>query len=203
MRFRLSAFIVTLAMLIILRGLQTGLTTGKSLTALPASVSYLGTTRWLWLPVSLWLCFALFLAGIVFLGFFRHGRAIYAIGGNPEAARAAGIRTDRVIWIVFVVGSMLAALAGLMQTGRLGSVAAAQGEGLIFQVFAAAVIGGVSLDGGKGTLFGALCGVIVLGMTNNILALAQVSGYWIKALNGAIILVALVLARLTTGKAQD
>src|SRR6266545_2699231 len=155
------------------------------------------------LPASLWICGVLFSAGIVFLGFFRHGRAIYAVGGNAEAARAAGIRTDRVVWVVFMVGSLLAALAGLLLTGRLGSVAAAQGQGLIFQVFAAAVIGGVSLEGGKGTIFGALCGVIVLGLITNILTLAHVSGYWIQAIYGAIILVALVLARLTTGKAQD
>jgi ribose/xylose/arabinose/galactoside ABC-type transport system permease subunit len=203
LRFQLSAFIVTLAMLIVLRGLQTGATTGKSLFALPPSVSYLGNTQWFGLPASLWICGVLFSAGIVFLGFFRHGRAIYAVGGNAEAARAAGIRTDRVVWVVFMVGSVLAALAGLLLTGRLGSVAAAQGQGLIFQVFAAAVIGGVSLEGGKGTIFGALCGVIVLGLITNILTLAHVSGYWIQAIYGAIILVALVLARLTTGKAQD
>src|SRR6266545_2464630 len=179
LRFQLSAFIVTLAMLIVLRGLQTGATTGKSLFALPPSVSYLGNTQWFGLPASLWICGVLFSAGIVFLGFFRHGRAIYAVGG------------------------LLAALAGLLLTGRLGSVAAAQGQGLIFQVFAAAVIGGVSLEGGKGTIFGALCGVIVLGLITNILTLAHVSGYWIQAIYGAIILVALVLARLTTGKAQD
>jgi ribose/xylose/arabinose/galactoside ABC-type transport system permease subunit len=203
LRFKLSAFIVTLAMLIVLRGLQTGATTGKSLFALPPSVSYLGSTQWLGLPASLWICGLLYAAGIVFLGFFRHGRAIYAIGGNAEAARAAGIRTERVVWLVFMVGGVLAALAGLLLIGRLGSVAAAQGQGLIFQVFAAAVIGGVSLDGGKGTLFGALCGVIVLGLIRNILTLAHVSGYWIDAIYGGIILVALVLARLTTGKAQD
>jgi simple sugar transport system permease protein/ribose transport system permease protein len=203
LRFKLSAFIVTLAMLIVLRGFQTGATTGKSLFALPPSVSYLGNTRWFWFPASLWICAALFLAGIGFLGFFRHGRAIYAVGGNVEAARAAGIRTDRVVWLVFMVGGLLAALAGLLLTGRLGSVAAAQGQGLIFQVFAAAVIGGVSLDGGKGTLFGALCGVVVLGLIRNILNLAHVSGYWIDTIYGGIILVALILARLTTGKAQD
>src|SRR6266511_782123 len=74
LRFQLSAFIVTLAMLIVLRGLQTGATTGKSLFALPPSVSYLGNTQWFGLPASLWICGVLFSAGIVFLGFFRHGR---------------------------------------------------------------------------------------------------------------------------------
>ncbi|WP_246017326.1 ABC transporter permease [Micromonospora pisi] len=122
---------------------------------------------------------------------------------NADAARAAGIRTDRVVFIVFMIAGVLAALAGLLMTGRLGSVAAAQGQGMIFTVFAAAVIGGVSMDGGKGTLFGALCGVIVLGLINNILTLAGVFAQWIQAIYGLIILVALLLARLTTGKAQD
>jgi simple sugar transport system permease protein/ribose transport system permease protein len=203
LRFKLSAFIVTLGMLIVLRGLQIGLTGGQNLFDIPPSVLYLGNAVWLGLPASIWICGVLFIAGILALGFLRHGRAVYAIGGNVDAARAAGIRTDRVVWIVLMIGGLLAALAGLLMTGRLGSVAAAQGDGMIFTVFAAAVIGGVSLDGGKGTLFGALCGVIVLGLINNILTLAGVSAQWIQAIYGAIILVALILARLTSGKAQD
>ncbi|GGK71502.1 sugar ABC transporter permease [Sphaerisporangium melleum] len=203
LRFKLSAFIVTLGMLIVLRGLQIGFTGGQNLFALPESFLYLGNARWLGLPASVWICAVAYAAGIVTLGYFRHGRAVYAIGGNADAARAAGVRTDRVMWTVFVVAGLLAALAGLLMTGRLGSVAAAQGDGMIFTVFAAAVIGGISLDGGKGTLFGALCGVLVLGLINNILTLAGVSAQWIQAIYGGIILIALMLARLTTGKAQD
>ncbi|GLY95298.1 ABC transporter permease [Actinoplanes sp. NBRC 103695] len=203
LRFGLSAFIVTLGMLIVLRGLQIGITGGQNLFELPTSVLYLGNAVWLGLPASIWICAVLFAAGIALLGWFRSGRAIYAIGGNADAAKAAGIRADRVIFVVFMVGGVLAALAGLMMTGRLGSVAAAQGEGMIFTVFAAAVIGGVSMEGGKGTLFGALCGVVVLGLINNILTLAGVSAQWIQAIYGLIILIALMLARLTTGKAQD
>jgi simple sugar transport system permease protein/ribose transport system permease protein len=203
LRFKLSAFIVTLGMLIVLRGLQIGLTGGQNLFDIPQSVLYLGNAVWLGLPASIWICAALFAAGILALGFLRHGRAVYAIGGNVDAARAAGIRTDRVVWAVLMIGGLLAALAGLLMTGRLGSVASAQGDGMIFTVFAAAVIGGVSLDGGKGTLFGALCGVIVLGLINNILTLAGVSAQWIQAIYGGIILVALILARVTSGKAQD
>lgn len=203
LKFRLSAFIVTLGMLIVLRGLQVGFTGGRSLFELPPSMNDLGIAVWLGIPASIWICLAIYLAAIVFLSNFRQGRAIYAIGGNVDAARAAGIRTDRVVWTVFVVGSVLAALAGVLLAGRLGSIAAAQGQGVIFTVFAAAVIGGISLDGGKGTLFGALCGVIVLGLIQNILTLAGVTGEWIGAIYGAIILVALMLARVTSGKAQD
>jgi len=203
LKLRLNAFIVTLGMLIVLRGLHIGITEGRNLFDIPASFAYPGSAQWLGVPASIWICAAAFAIGIGVLGYLRAGRALYAIGGNVDAARAAGIRTDRIVWTVLIVGSMLAALAGLLMAGRLGSVAAAQGQGLIFTVFAAAVIGGVSLDGGKGTLFGALCGVLVLGLIQNILTLAGVSAQWIQAVYGAIILLALLLARLTTGKAQD
>ncbi|MGZ3577335.1 MAG: ABC transporter permease subunit, partial [Vulcanimicrobiaceae bacterium] len=86
--------------------------------------------------------------------------------------------------------------------GRLGAVSANQGNGMIFTVFAAAVIGGVSLDGGRGTLFGALTGVLLLGVVDNLLTLAHVQTVWTQAIYGAIILIALMIARLTSGKAQ-
>jgi ribose/xylose/arabinose/galactoside ABC-type transport system permease subunit len=203
MRFRLSAFIVTLGMLITLRGLQVGITNGSSLFNLPTSFAYLGTAEWVGIPASIWICAVLFAVGILALGFLRHGRALYAIGGNVDAARAAGIRTERTVWAVFILAGLLAATAGMLLSGRLGSVAAAQGQGEIFTVFAAAVIGGVSLDGGKGTIFGALTGVLVLGLVQNILTFAGVPGTWLDAVYGGVILAALVLARITSGKAQD
>lgn len=202
-QFQLSAFIVTLGMLIVLRGLQIGFTEGKSLFEVPEAFNYLGATEWMGVAASIWITALAYVVAIVALGYFRHGRALYAVGGNVDAARAAGIRTNRVLWLVFIIGGLLAAIAGMLLVGRLGSVAANQGEGMIFTVFAAAVIGGVSLAGGKGTIFGALCGVLVLGLIQNILLLAGVSAQWNQAIYGAIILVALVLARLTAGKAQD
>ncbi|MFD0818431.1 ABC transporter permease [Micromonospora zhanjiangensis] len=201
-RFGLNGFIVTLGMLIVLRGLLTGISGGKTFFALPESMTYLGSTTWLGVPASIWLSLLLFVGGIVVLGFTRPGRALYAIGGNVDAARAAGIRTDRILWLTLVVAGMLAALAGLLISGRLASVPAAQGNGAIFQVFAAAVIGGVSLNGGKGTVFGAFTGVLLLFMIINVLALAGVPAQWTNFLNGAVILVALVVSRITGGKAQ-
>ena len=202
-RFGLSAFIVTLAMLIVLRGLQIGLTKGKTLFELPDGFTYLGTAVWLGLPASIWIFLVSYLIAILALIYFRAGRSLYAVGGNQDAARAAGIRTQRVLWTVLIIGSVLAALAGLLMTGRLGAVSPSQGDGYIFQVFAAAVIGGVSLNGGKGTVFGALCGVLVLGLITNILTLAGVSAEWQQAIYGGIILAALALARITSGKNQN
>ncbi|MGS2648670.1 ABC transporter permease [Streptosporangium sp. G12] len=202
-RFGLNGFIVTLGMLIVLRGLLTGISGGQTFFNLPPSMLYLGSALWLGVPTSIWLCLLLFAAGIVLLGFTRYGRALYAIGGNVDAARAAGIRTGRVLWTALVGASLLAALGGLLLSGRLASVAAAQGDGAIFTVFAAAVIGGVSLNGGKGTMFGAFTGILLLYMIQNVLTLAGVPAQWIQALNGAIILIALILSRLTGGKVQE
>ncbi|MFF4624193.1 ABC transporter permease [Nonomuraea jabiensis] len=202
-RFGLNGFIVTLGMLIVLRGLLTGISGGQTFFNLPPSMLYLGSAMWLGVPASIWLCLLLFAAGIVLLGFTRYGRALYAIGGNVDAAKAAGIRTDRVLWTALVGASLLAALGGLLMSGHLASVAAAQGDGAIFTVFAAAVIGGVGLNGGKGTMFGAFTGILLLYMIQNVLTLAGVPAQWIQALNGAIIIIALVLSRLTGGKAQE
>ncbi|MEV0174145.1 ABC transporter permease [Streptomyces sp. NPDC050803] len=202
-RFGLNGFIVTLGMLIVLRGILTGISGGQTFFQLPESMLYLGTAEWLGMPASIWICLALFAVAIVVLGWTSFGRSLYAIGGNVDAAKAAGIRTDRVLWIVIVTGSVLAALAGLMLSGRLASVASAQGNGYIFTVFAAAVIGGISLNGGKGTMFGAFSGILLLFMIQNVLTLAGVPAQWIGALNGLIILVALTISRITGGKVQE
>ncbi|MGW6529067.1 ABC transporter permease [Streptomyces venezuelae] len=202
-KLKLNAFIVTLAMLIVLRGLLVGATEGKTLFGMPDAFYTLATTTFLSIPMSVWLAGAAFgIAGFV-LKYHRVGRALYAIGGNPDAARAAGIRVDRVMLGVFVVAGALAAVGGLMQTGYVGAINANQGQNMIFTVFAAAVIGGISLDGGKGTMFGALTGLLLLGVVQNLLTLAQVPSFWIQAIYGGIILVALMIARVTTGRAQD
>lgn len=202
-RYRLNGFIVTLGMLIVLRGLLTGISKGQTFFNLPKSMLWIGQTSWLTVPVAVWLCLGLFALAMFVLGYTRAGRSLYAIGGNPNAARAAGINVDRVLWITLIVCSTLAALGGLMLTGRLASVAANQGNGYIFTVFASAVIGGISLNGGKGTMFGAFTGVLLLYMIQDVLTLAGVSAEWIGALDGAIILLALVLSRITSGQAQD
>jgi simple sugar transport system permease protein len=103
---------------------------------------------------------------------------------------------DRVRIGVFIIASLLAALAGLMTAGQVIAVTADQGNNLIFSVFAAAVIGGVSLDGGRGRMVGALTGVILLALVTNLLILSQIQTFWIDAANGLIILIALALARL-------
>lgn len=199
---RLNGFIVTLGMTIVLAGLQNGVVKAQSLFNLPGPFSYLGLASFGELPVSLVVAAVIFAATGLFLRYHRTGRAIYAVGGNPAAARAAGINVDRVKIGVYIAGSVLAAVGGLMEAGRVSAVTGQQGygEGIIFSVFAAAVIGGVSLKGGRGNMVGAASGVILLGFVQDILDLANVSNYWIEAINGAVILFALFLARVVGGE---
>lgn len=200
---RLNGFIVTLAMTIVLEGLQNGIVKGQSLFDLPSAFLWLGAAQIGSVPVSLVACAIIFIAVGVFLRYHRMGRAIYALGGNINAARAAGIDVDRVRIGCYVAGSLLAAIGGLMEAGRVSAVTSTQGygEGIIFPVFAAAVIGGVSLKGGRGNMVGAASGVILLGIVQNILNLANVSSYWIDAINGSVILIALIIARIVGGQA--
>jgi simple sugar transport system permease protein len=200
---RLNGFIVTLGMTIVLAGLQQGIVKGNTLFNLPSAFNYLGAKDYGQVPVSLIVAAVIFLGTGLFLRYHRAGRAIYAVGGNREAARAAGLKVDRIRISVYVAGSVLAALGGLMEAGRVSAVTGTQGyqEGIIFAVFAAAVIGGVSLRGGRGNMVGAASGVVLLGLVQNILDLSQVSNYWIEAVDGAVILFALLLARVIGGEA--
>jgi simple sugar transport system permease protein len=200
---RLNGFIVTLGMTIVLAGLQQGIVKGNTLFNLPSAFNYLGAKDYGQVPVSLIVTAVIFLGTGLFLRYHRAGRAIYAVGGNREAARAAGLKVDRIRISVYVAGSVLAALGGLMEAGRVSAVTGTQGyqEGIIFAVFAAAVIGGVSLRGGRGNMIGAASGVVLLGLVQNILDLSQVSNYWIEAVDGAVILFALLLARVIGGEA--
>ncbi len=199
---RLNGFIVTLGMTIVLAGLQNGIVKAQTLFNLPKAFGYLGSAYFGQVPVSFVITAIIFVLVGLFLRYHRTGRAIYAVGGNPAAARAAGIKVERIKIGAYVAGSMLAALGGLMEAGRVSAVTGQQGygEGIIFSVFAAAVIGGVSLRGGRGNMIGAASGVILLGVVQNILDLANVSSYWIEAIDGAVILFALFLARIVGGE---
>jgi simple sugar transport system permease protein len=194
----LNAFIVTLAVLILLRGVTLGITKGATLFDLPNEFLWLGSATLFQIPVSVWVAVGLFILTELFLRYHRIGRAIYAIGGNPVAARAAGIRIERVQFGLYLFAGILATLAGLMLSGRMASVTAGQGQNLIFNVLAASVIGGISLNGGRGRAVGAFTGVFLLGTISNILILSQIPSFWIDASYGMIIVVALLLSRITT-----
>ncbi len=198
---RLNAFIVTLGMLIGLAGIQEGVVNGQTISALPTAFSYVGGNFWGPVPVSLVAVVVIFVAVGLFLRYHRYGRAIYAVGGNAEAARAAGINVDRVKIGVYMGGGVLAALGGFLEMGRDAAITASQGygESVIFIAFASAVIGGVSLLGGKGNMVGVATGVLILATVQNLLDLKNVSVFWEQAVYGLVILTALAVARVIGG----
>lgn len=196
-RLKLNGFMTTLAMLILLRGLTYAMTNGATISEPAREVVFIGQGVVFGIPIQIFFTIGLFIAAALFLNYHRVGRAIYAVGGNAEAARAAGIRVDRVLIEVFVAASILAAIAGLILTGRVNAVTVQQGQGEIFNVFAACVIGGISLNGGRGSVLSAALGVLFLAVITNVLTLAQVPSQVIDAVRGLVILVALALNRFT------
>ena len=201
-RVGLNPFISTLGLLVLLRGGVLIISNGRSIYSPGLALTYLGSAKLFGLPVSV-LVFVLVavVVGLIFK-YHRYGRALYAIGGNEDAARAAGINVDRVIWSAFVFAALLAGLAGILMTGRLDSAVTTQGQGIIFSAFAAAVIGGVSLGGGRGTVVGLVSGVLLIGVINNLLTLAQVPSFYVQASTGAVIIVAAVLTTIASRRSS-
>lgn len=197
-KIKVHPLITTLGMLVFLRGGVLVVSSGRSIYSPPAAFTWLGSARFLSIPISVVALIVIAIALGIMFKYHRFGRAIYAVGGNEEAARAAGINVDRIIFLSYIIASVLAGVGGIILTGRLDSVVTTQGDGLIFNCFAAAVIGGISLGGGKGTVVGAMSGVILIGVINNLLTLAQVPSFWVQASTGAIIIVAAVLAAIAS-----
>ena len=198
----LNPFISTLGLLVLLRGGVLIISNGRSIYSPGDALTYLGSAKILGLPVSVIVFLSVAtIVGLVFQ-FHRYGRALYAVGGNEEAARAAGINVDRMIWSAFIFAALLSGLAGVLMTGRLDSAVTTQGQGIIFSAFAAAVIGGVSLGGGKGTIIGVVSGVLLIGVINNLLTLAQVPSFYVQASTGAVIIIAAVLTTVASRRSS-
>lgn len=130
---------------------------------------------------------------VAFIYLMRHrpfGRQIYAVGGDPEVARLAGYNVKRIKFIAFVICSLLAGIAGILLSSRLGSAVHVAGLGFEFQVVAAVVLGGVSLAGGVGSLFGVALGVLILGFVSNGLGMLNIATEWQLVITGFIIIAA-------------
>lgn len=192
-RLHMNNFVVTLSMLIIVRGFAFLLTQGKTVTRLPDSFKVLGHGSLGPVPISVIVLIAAFLVASLITRSTRFGRDLYAVGGNREAALASGIDPDRRIVQVYLISGALAAFAAWVELGRLGVGATRIGEGMIFEIQAAAVIGGISLFGGRGTMIGALGGVLLLSFINSGLNLMRVSGFAIDMVRGIVILAAMLL----------
>ena len=133
----------------------------------------------------------------VFLKYTRTGRKIYAVGSNPEAAEISGISISRIKILVYSLMGALAGLAGALWVSKYASAQGDSGKGIEMDIIAACVIGGVSLNGGKGTVLGVILGCLTLGILNNALPLINISSFWQDAIKGLIIIIALILNVMT------
>lgn len=189
--FRVPAFIATLAMMSAARGLANMITDGQQIVGFPSWFSLLAFTRlggFLTVPVAMMI--VVFAVGWLYLHYTTGGRSLYAIGGNPEVARLAGINVKLYTLGVYVVSGLLAGLAGIVLAMRLDSVQPTAGVGYELDTIAAVVIGGTSLTGGKGGIFGTLVGVLIIGVLRNGLNLLGVSPFTQAVVIGVVIALA-------------
>jgi len=193
MKLNMNFFIVTLAMQLVLRGLALAISEGAIMPGTPAAFNWLGGGRIAGIPVSVIATIGLYLVFGFVMSRMQFGRKVYAVGANEDAARASGFSPARTVILVYTASGFLAALAGWMLLGRLETSVPNLGIGLTLNVVAAAVIGGVSLKGGEGSIIGAFAGVLFLAMVNNALNLMNVDPLWVNAVRGLIILVALII----------
>lgn len=194
----MPSFLVTLATLTIARGLVLAISAGRSVSGLPDLFVAIGRGYVGPMPVSVLVMFAVFVVGHVVLSKTIFGRQIYAVGGNPEAARVSGIKVERIVLLAFVISGLTAGLGSLVLTSRFDAFTASMGSGLEFSAIAAVVIGGTSLYGGRGTIPGTLVGVLTIGVINNALNLLGVSAFYQDVVRGAVIFLAVLLDTLRT-----
>jgi ribose/xylose/arabinose/galactoside ABC-type transport system permease subunit len=191
-------FIMTLGTLNIARGLTNLVSGGAPVSGLKPEVRYLGQKTYDFglfappagIPASFFLVAICAIALWFFLNRTSIGRHIYAIGGNPQAARVSGIDVNRVLVIVYVICGFFAGLAGLLLAGRTDSGFPNAGIGAELDAIAAVIIGGASFFGGRGTVLGVLAGVLIIGLLRNGLNLLNVSVFWQQILIGVVIVAA-------------
>ena len=194
----LQPFIMTLGVLVIARGVTLTIADGKPIRAGDASsIAWIGSGDVLGVPVPLLLFAGLALTSWFVLRMTPFGRAVYAVGDNPEAARLSGIRTNLVVFGVYVISGLCAALAALIVVSRLAAAEPTQGTGFELDAIAIVVIGGTSLFGGEGGVGGTVIGAMVVAAMNNLLNLLGVSPFSQQIVKGLIILGAVFLERRT------
>ncbi len=197
-RFKVPAFVATLAMLTIARGLTMLYTNGFPISSLGSSFTYIGAGWFLGLPVPVWIAAIIVVAAIVVTKKLKLGRYIFAIGGNENASKLSGININQVKIIVYTIAGALAALGGIIVTARLDSAQPNAGNSYELDAIAAVVIGGTSLSGGRGSIWGTVLGAIIIGVLNNGLVLLDVSPFWQQVVKGAVILLAVIIDKMNT-----
>lgn len=199
-RLNVAPFIATLGTLYVARGMALLYSDGQTLPNLTGredlgnqGFSYLGSGSILGLPVSVWILIVVALGAAYFARFVPLGRHIFAVGGNERASRMSGIRVNRVKMFVYMFSGFCAAIVGLIISSELMASHPATGTNLELNAIAAAVLGGTSMSGGRGTIGGTIIGAFVIGILSDGLVMMGVSSFWQMVIKGLVIIVAVVV----------
>ncbi len=192
-KLKMDAFIVTLASYIWVRGVVVALSGGRSAQDLAPTIRFIGIDTFLGIPLIAWIAIAGFAVFTFIMSKTPFGRHITMIGGNRAATFRAGIAVDKLVWISFVMAGAIAGLAGWLLAIRTSGASAGLGVGMLFQAFAAVVIGGVSLKGGVGRLPGVYAGVLLLHAIQTAINLMGMPAHYTQMILGTLVLAAVLL----------
>jgi ribose transport system permease protein len=200
-RLRVFPFIATLAMMSVVTGLALKITGGTPVAGLPVEFTLIASTRVLGVPLPLLMALTLLIFVFAFLHFSRLGRNIYAVGGNPQAARLSGINIQLVVTTAYVISAFCAAVGAIILSARVGSGQPTLGATLPLESVAAVVLGGVSLFGGRGSVLSVALGVAFVSLLSNGLNLLNVSSYTqMMVIGGALIIAVAIDQKFAAGR---
>ncbi len=200
-KLRVNALITTLGTMGIFQGVAL-LIGGPGITFLPESFSRVGQAELLGLQMPVWLLGGLAVSVHVLLTHSRFFRQYYYIGNNAKAARLSGMHVDRLQILAFAIMGTIAGLAGIVYASRIATATATVGVGAELQAIAAVILGGASLSGGKGTIWGAMIGVFFMALVKNILIIARVSSEWQGIVLGSVLVLAVALDSAMTQRRE-
>jgi ribose transport system permease protein len=195
-RLRLNPLITTLGMMSIVSGIALVLTGGLTRPLSIPSFNWIGTERLGGIPIPLIIMVITFFALWILMTRTKFGRFIYAAGGNAEAARLIGIPVERTVIVLYVISALAGALAGTILGAMLGAAGPNAAGAQLLTVIAAIILGGTSLNGGRGSVWGTLLAVLILGTLNNGLTLLNVSSFWQDVTRGVVLMLAVSLDQL-------
>lgn len=190
-KLKISAFIVTLASQSIIRGFCYIISGGESILIRNQSFLWMGTGTVLGIPFPIFFMLLVFVIAIVVMSRTRFGRNIYTVGGNPVAARLAGISTTMTTFSLFIIMSVLSSIGGVILAARMNTGQPQAGVGLEFDGITAAILGGIAMSGGFGTMTGAFVGLLILQGFNTGLTIVSVQSFWQYVARGGLMLMAL------------
>lgn len=198
-KFKLNFFVITLGTMTLVFGLVDVITNGQTETiSSPGFFLGIGNNNLAGVPIPIWICLAVVILAALVLNHTPFGRAVYAVGGNAEAARLAGINVTLALFLIYAVAGFAAALAGVVDASRLSSVAPTAGTTLTLTAAAAVLLGGTSFFGGIGGVAGTVVGVLLISVLQNGLGLMGVSAFWQNVVTGSVLIAAVALDRLQT-----